>query len=85
MIKKALPIVIIINQSFQFFRGALISHSTLNINNDTPTIFYSPNNCNLDKSDTGINLTCPNPDYNTRPVRFNNFSRLDPDQSLALY
>lgn len=85
MIKKALPFVIIINQSFQFFRGALISHSTLNINNDTPTIFYSPSNCNLDKLDTGLNPTCPNPDYSIRPVRISNSLRQYPDQSLALY
>ena len=85
MIKKVLPIVIVINQSFQFFRGALISHSTLNINNDTPTIFYSPNSCNSDKSDTYLNPTCPSFDYSTRPARISNSLRQYPDQSLALY
>lgn len=85
MIKKILPVVLIVNQSFQFFRGALISNSTLNINNDTPTIFYSPNSCNLDKLDTGLNLTCPNPDYSKRPVRISNSLRQYPDQFVALY
>lgn len=85
MIKKLLPLVLIVNQSFQFFKGALISNSTLNINNDTPTIFYSPNSCNLDKLDTGLNLTCPKNNYSTRPIRISNSLRQYSDQSLALY